>query len=150
MTTPADRGWGLLTSGAWGRRLVVSVSGLTFAQNKQHIDFSRHGQANRVGHLQTCDHVVLVASPAAHFASDLQTTEVSHSSVDVVVRQMAAGVSTFLVRAIGFFCSAQGLSATPLCVIALRNRPLLRGDSIWTDTHPPLLTAPEDLPHQWP
>lgn len=48
---------------------------LAFSQDQHHIDFSRHGETDRVAHLQACYHLVFVGSPTANFPGDLHNQE---------------------------------------------------------------------------
>lgn len=54
---------------------VLGLKALTFPQKQKHVDLSRHREADRVAQLQTRQHLVLVAPPAADFTGDLTETK---------------------------------------------------------------------------
>lgn len=69
-----NRTWNTWAPGRFWRSWVCAQSCacvLTFAQNEQYVNLSRHGQTNWVAHLQAHQHFIFIGSPAADLPSNL-------------------------------------------------------------------------------
>lgn len=122
-------------SSAVDRRHRLLEHLLTLSKKKCHVNLSRHGEADRVAHLQTRQHFVFVAPPAAHFQSDLQTLKrVNRGSDPHRTRRRSSGSADLLGQSHGVFLQGPGTEGHATLGDGSAEQPFTVGRQHLTDT----------------